>query len=169
MHTPQIPLITVIGKSGSGKTTLIEKLIQVLHRDGYRLATVKHHSHAGFEIDTPGKDSWRFAQAGAQQVVIAAPDKYATYRKLDTELSLDEIAARITDVDLILVEGYLRSNKASIEVVRAENSTELIGTPQQRIAIASDVPLDLGVPRFDLNDIRAIANFIIEQFLVIKS
>lgn len=168
MPTHQIPLITVIGKSGSGKTTLIEKLIQVLNRDGYRLATVKHHSHAGFEIDTPGKDSWRFAQAGAQQVVIAAPDKYATYRKLDTELSLDEIAAGITEVDLILVEGYKRSNKASIEVVRAENSTELIGSPEQRIAIASDVPLDLGVPRFDLNDIQAIANFIIEQFLVIK-
>lgn len=165
MPSPQIPLITVIGKSGSGKTTLIEKLIRVLSRAGYRLAAVKHHSHTGFEIDTPGKDSWRFAQAGAQQVVIAAPDKYATYRKLEAELSLDEIVAGINDVDLILVEGYKRSNKASIEVVRAANSTELIGSPEQRIAIASDFPLDMGVPRFDLDDIEAIAGFIIERYL----
>jgi molybdopterin-guanine dinucleotide biosynthesis adapter protein len=160
-----IPLVTVIGKSDSGKTTLIEKLIRELSRRGYCLATVKHHSHTGFEIDTPGKDSWRFAQAGSQQVVIAAPDKFATYRKLDNELSLDEIAAEIHDVDLILVEGYKSSNKPSIEVVRAANGHELIGSPEQHIAIASDLPLDVGVPRFHLDDIQAIAEFLIECFL----
>ncbi|RPI82218.1 MAG: molybdopterin-guanine dinucleotide biosynthesis protein B, partial [Chloroflexi bacterium] len=75
-----IPLITVIGKSGSGKTTLIERLIIELSKRGYRLATVKHHSHSGFDIDFPGKDSWRFARAGSCHVVIAAPDKIAAYR-----------------------------------------------------------------------------------------
>jgi molybdopterin-guanine dinucleotide biosynthesis protein B len=160
-----IPLVTIIGKSGSGKTTLLEKLITELGRRGYNLATVKHHSHAGFEIDTPGKDSWRFAQAGAKQVVIAAPDKFATYWKLDHELSLDEIVAEIHDVDLILVEGYKNSQKPSIEVLRASNSSELIGSAEQRVAIASDFHLEAGVPIFHLDDIERIAGFIEERFL----
>lgn len=163
-HSSSIPLLTVIGKSGSGKTTLIEKLILELTRRGYRLATVKHHSHAGFDVDTPGKDSWRFAQAGSQQVVIAAPDKFATYRKLERELSLDEIAAEIHDVDLILVEGYKRSNKPSLEVLRAAHSLELIGSIEQRIALVTDAALDAGVPRFALDDISGIAGFIEQRF-----
>lgn len=168
MIPTRIPLITVIGKSGSGKTTLIEKLVRELGQRGYRLAAVKHHSHAGFEIDTPGKDSWRFAQAGSQQVVIAAPDKFATYWKLDHELSLDEVAAEIHDVDLILVEGYKRANKPSIEVVRAAKSNELIGSPEQRIAVATDIPLEVDVPRFHLDDIQGIAGFIEENYLKMK-
>ncbi|MCU0485413.1 MAG: molybdopterin-guanine dinucleotide biosynthesis protein B [Anaerolineales bacterium] len=165
-NAKSIPLLTVIGKSGCGKTTLIEKLVREISSRGYRLATVKHHSHAGFEVDTPGKDSWRFAQAGSQQVVIAAPDKFATYRKLERELSLDEIAAEIHDVDLILVEGYKRSNKPSLEVVRAANSLELIGSVGQRIALVTDADLECGVPRFDLDDIPGIVEFIVERFLI---
>ena len=164
-NASSIPLLTVIGKSGCGKTTLIEKLVRELSSRGYRLATVKHHSHAGFEVDTPGKDSWRFAQAGSQQVVIAAPDKFATYRRLERELSLDEIAAEIHHVDLILVEGYKRSNKPSLEVVRAANSLELIGSSEQRIVLVTDAGLEVGVPRFDLDDIPGIVAFIQERFL----
>jgi molybdopterin-guanine dinucleotide biosynthesis protein B len=160
-----IPLITIIGKSDCGKTTLIEKLVRELSTQGYRLATVKHHSHAGFEIDKPGKDTWRFAQAGSHQVVIASPDKFATYRKLERELSLDEIAAEVRDADLILVEGYKRANKPSIEVVRAENGLELIGSPGQHIALATDLHLDIGVPRFHLDDAAGIAAFIVERYL----
>jgi molybdopterin-guanine dinucleotide biosynthesis adapter protein len=165
MEQPPIPLLTVIGKSKSGKTTLLERLIRELSQRGYRLASVKHHSHPGFEIDTPGKDSWRFAQAGSRQVVVAAPDRFATYRTLDRELNLDEIAAEIRGVDLILVEGYKRANKPSIEVVRAANSHELIGSPEQRIALVSDLDLEAGVPRFDLDDVQGIARFIEERFL----
>lgn len=160
-----IPLLTIIGKSGCGKTTLIEKLIRELGGEGYRLATVKHHSHAGFEIDKPGKDTWRFAQAGSHQVVIASPDKFATYRVLERELSLDEIALEVRGVDLILVEGYKRANKPSIEVLRAENGRELIGSPGQHIALASDLPLEIGVPCFHLDDAAGIAAFIEESIL----
>ena len=85
-----IPLITITAKSGSGKTTLMENLIAEIKSRGYRLATIKHHSHSGFEIDKPGKDSWRFKQAGSDYVIIAAPDKIAQYRMLDRELTLDE-------------------------------------------------------------------------------
>lgn len=165
-HIPKsIPLVTFIGKSNSGKTTLLEKLVRELSQRGYRLATVKHHSHSGFDIDKPGKDSWRFAQAGSRQVVIASPDKFATYRQLEQELSLDQIASEIKDVDLILVEGYKNSNKPSIEVLRAANSHQLISSPENLIAVASDLVLEVGVPQFRLDDIQGIAGFIIRRFL----
>lgn len=160
-----IPIVTVIGKSGSGKTTLLEKLVAELKLRGYRLATVKHHSHRGFDIDQPGKDSWRFARAGSDHVVIASPDKIASYRNIDHELTLDEIAATISDVDLILVEGYKQAGKPALEVVRAENSRELIGSRGQRFAVAADFPLELGVPQFGLADVQGIADLIERRFL----
>jgi molybdopterin-guanine dinucleotide biosynthesis protein B len=155
-----IPILSVVGKSGSGKTTLLEKLIPELKRRGYRVATIKHHSHPGFEIDQPGKDTWRHAQAGSDHVFIAAPDKLASIRRLERELSLDEIAAGIQDVDIILTEGYKRAGKPSLEVVRADNGLELICNPQQLFAVASDTPLDTNAPRFDLEDIAGIADLI---------
>jgi molybdopterin-guanine dinucleotide biosynthesis protein B len=161
----QIPLVTVIGKSGCGKTTLLEKLVAELKYRGYRLATIKHHSHRGFDIDKPGKDSWRFAQAGSDHVIVASPDKIASYRKIEHELELDEIAAGVSDVDLILVEGYKQAEKPALEVVRAENSRELIGSQKQRFAVAADFPLDLGVPQFGLDDVSRIADLIESRFL----
>ena len=165
MSNNLIPVVTVIGKSGCGKTTMLEKLVREFKRRNYRVATVKHHSHHGFDIDKPGKDSWRFAQAGSDHVVIASPDKLASYRKLERELSLDEISAGIADVDLILVEGYKQAGKPSLEVVRAENSRELIGGREQRFAVAADFPLDLGVPHFSLEDVGGIVDLIEERFL----
>jgi molybdopterin-guanine dinucleotide biosynthesis protein MobB len=160
-----IPIITVIGKSGSGKTTLLEKLIPELKRRGYRVATIKHHSHSGFEIDYPGKDSWRHAQAGSEHVIIAAPGKIASYRLLERELKLDEIADGINNVDIILVEGYKRAGKPALEVIRAANNLELVGSAAQRFAVAADVALDVEVPQFSLNDVDGIANLIEALFL----
>lgn len=160
-----IPVITVIGKSGSGKTTLLEKLIAELTRLGYDVGTVKHHSHAGFDVDKPGKDSWRHAQAGSRHVVIAAPDKIASYRLLKHELTLDEILANIHDVDIILTEGYMQAAKPTLEVVRAANSTTMISTPEQRFAVATDTPLDVKVPQFGLDDVQEIAALIVKHFL----
>ncbi len=160
-----IPIVTVIGKSGSGKTTILEKMVAEFKRRGHKLATIKHHSHAGFDIDVPGKDSWRFAQAGSDHVVIAAPDKIASYHKISQKISLDEITAGISGVDLILVEGYKQANKPSLEVVRGENSRELLGSREQRFALAADFPLDLGVPQFGLEDIELIVDLIEERYL----
>lgn len=160
-----IPLVTVIGKSGCGKTTMLEKLVAEFKSRNYKIATIKHHSHRGFDIDKAGKDSWRFAQAGSDHVVIASPDKIASYRKIDNELSLDEISANISDVELILVEGYKQAGKPALEVVRLANSRELIGSKEQRFAVAADFPLNLGVPQFDLNDVRGIADLIEKRFI----
>lgn len=155
-----IPVITIIGKSGAGKTTLLEKLIAELSARGRAIGTVKHHSHVGFDIDRPGKDSWRHAQAGSQHVVIAAPDKIASYRLLERELELDEITASMTEVDMILVEGYKQSNKPSIEVIRSANSIEMISSPEQRIALVTDASIVVDVPTFQLDDYLALADFI---------
>lgn len=161
-----IPILSIIGKSNSGKTTLIEKLIPELKRRGYRVATVKHHAHAGFEIDQPGKDSWRHAQAGSDVAVIAAPDKLAMIQRLDQELTLDEIATKLSGVDLILSEGYKRAAKPAIEVVRAQEGLALIGEPGQLIAIACDVALEAAVPVFNLNEVAPLVDFIERNFLM---
>jgi molybdopterin-guanine dinucleotide biosynthesis protein B len=160
-----IPIITVIAKSGSGKTTFLEKLIRTFTDRGYRLATVKHHSHSGFEVDQPGKDSWRHARAGSRHVIIAAPDKIASYRLLDHELTLDEVVREVTGVDLILVEGYKQANKPTIEIVRREVGSDLIGDPSQTLAIVTDTPLQVPIPQFGLEDAPGVAD-LIAQWLV---
>jgi molybdopterin-guanine dinucleotide biosynthesis protein B len=148
-----------------GKTTLLEKLIPELKRRGYRVATVKHHADPGFEIDQPGKDTWRHARAGSDHVVIAAPDKVASIRRVDRELTLDEIVAGITDVDIILTEGYKWAGKPQIEVIRSVRSREPICNPDELIALATDVRFDLNVPQFDLDDAASLADLIEQRFL----
>jgi molybdopterin-guanine dinucleotide biosynthesis protein MobB len=160
-----IPVVTIIGKSKSGKTTLLEKLIPVLRQKGYRVGTVKHHAHANFEIDQPGKDSWRHARAGSQHVVIAAPDQIASYRFIEAELSLDEVLDEFRDVDIVLVEGYKRAGKPAIEIVQVEQGFELIGSPKQLLAVATNAQLNSPVPQFNLDDILGIASLIEERFL----
>ena len=164
MPTP-IPLVTVIGKSRAGKTTLLEKLIAELARRGYRVGTIKHHSHRGFEIDREGKDSWRHAQAGSEHVVIASPDRIASYRSLEHELSLDEIASSMVDVDIILTEGYMQAGKPTIQVVRAGNSLELIGPPEQCLAFATDARLEVDMPCFSLDDSVGLVDLLERTFL----
>ena len=154
------PTICIVGRSKSGKTTLLEKLIREFKRRGYRVATIKHHSHPGFEIDRPGKDTWRHAQAGSDHVVIAAPDKVASIRRVEREPALEEIAAAIDDVDVILAEGYKRTGKLKIEMVRAERSTEPICTPDELLALVTDVAVPYNVPKFGLEDAVGLADLI---------
>lgn len=158
------PVISIVGKSGVGKTTLLEKLIPELKRRGYRVATVKHDVH-GFEIDQPGKDTWRHARAGSDHVVIASPNRIAHIQKLDRELTLPEIVAAIHDADIVLTEGYKRGPAPKIEVSRAERSRELICAPEELVAIATDQPYDLDVPQFGLDDVVGLADLIEERFL----
>lgn len=155
-----IPIISIVGKSGSGKTTLIEKIIPELRKHGYRIAAIKHHSHPGFEIDQPGKDTWRFARAGSDCVIIASPDKIAKIQNITHELSLDEITSSITGVDIILTEGFKRAGKSAIEIVRQATGSDLLCSPPQLIAVVSDIPVTANVPHFDLDDVAGIVNFI---------
>lgn len=158
-----IPIISIVGKSGSGKTTLIEKIIPELRNHGYRVAAVKHHSHPGFEIDQPGKDTWRFARAGSDCVIIAAPDKIAKIQKTSRELSLDEITSDISEVDIILTEGFKSAGKSAVEIVRPATGLDLLCSPPQLVAVVSDIPLAVHVPHFALDDVAGIVRFIESQ------
>ncbi len=164
-----IPIISIVGKSDSGKTTLIEKLVPQLTRRGYRVATVKHDMH-GFEVDREGKDSWRHKQAGAHTVVISSPQKVALIRDVEKDLTLDEIRERwIQDVDLILSEGYKRDVQPKIEVFRKEKHKKLLCTKKDNlVAVVSDQKLRVGVPCFDLEDMKGLSNFIEKEFLKSK-
>ena len=154
-----IPIVSIVGKSNVGKTTLLEKLIPEIKRRGYRVATIKHDVHQ-FEIDHPGKDSYRHFHAGSDWTVIASPTKIASVRSLDHELSLDEIVATLSGVDLILTEGYKREARQRIEVSRREYSTELISHPSELLAVAADYPLDIGVPVYGLDDAPGLVDLI---------
>lgn len=159
-----IPIVSIVGKSDAGKTTLIEKLISELQRRGYRVATIKHDAHR-FDIDHPGKDSYRHFHAGAEWTVISSPDKIASVRRLEREFTLDEIAAQLDGVDLILTEGYKREARCRIEVSRRARSQELISRPEELLAIAADYPNTLDVPRYDLNDAAGLVDLIEREVL----
>ncbi len=158
------PIISVVGKSDSGKTTLLEKLIAELKKRGYRVGTIKHDTH-GFDIDHPGKDSWRHAQAGSDTVMIASPNKLALIKKLESELSLDEVASYITDVDIILTEGYKRADKPKIEVHRRAVGGELLCSPQELLAVVTDEPLNVPVPQFSFEETEALVDLIEKEIL----
>src|SRR5512146_1371847 len=113
---PLVPVVSVVGKSNVSKTTFLEKLIPELVRRGYRVGTVKHDVH-GFELDTPGKDTWRHALAGSRAVTISGPNKVAVLLGVEREATLDEVVELIEgQVDLVLTEGYKREAKLKIEV-----------------------------------------------------
>jgi molybdopterin-guanine dinucleotide biosynthesis protein B len=134
---------------------------------GYRIGTVKHHAHPGFDIDQPGKDTWRHAQAGSDHVVIAAPDKIASIRKLPERLDLQNIASNFTDVDLVLTEGFSRTSFPKIEILRKDWSPEPLDELSNRVAWVSDHPhLATDLPVFALDDLTALTNFVESNFLV---
>ncbi len=161
-HTP--PVVSFVGKSGVGKTTALEKVIRELKRRRHRVGTVKHDSH-GFDVDRPGKDSWRHAQAGSDAVVISGPHKMALIRQVDRELALDELLPLMGDIDLVLTEGYKRGDKPKIEVTREECGTDLLCTEDELIAVMTDHPVALRVPQFDLDDAAGVVDLLEWQFL----
>ncbi len=160
------PIVSIVGHSGSGKTTLIEKLIPELKRRGYRIGTIKHHAHPGFEIDVPGKDTWRHASAGSEHVIIAAPGKMASISFPEEDPSLDSLAALMPQVDLILTEGYHWEDKPKIEVLRAARSKALRCTPDRLMAVVTDMALELPVPCFDMHDVAGVADLLERRFIL---
>jgi molybdopterin-guanine dinucleotide biosynthesis adapter protein len=161
-----IPIVSIVGKSNSGKTTMIEKIVPELVRRGYRVATIKHDVH-GFEVDREGKDSWRHKQAGAHTVIISSPQKLALIRDMNHDAELAELRDRfIQEVDLILSEGFKRNNQPKIEVYRKEIHPDLLCTAEDNLlAIASNQPIDIGVPCFALDDAKGIVDLIEKEFL----
>jgi molybdopterin-guanine dinucleotide biosynthesis protein B len=157
-----------VSKKRSGKTTLLEKLIPELRSRGYRVGTAKHDIH-GFDIDHEGKDTWRHKQCGAAAVAISSPKKLSLIKDVEQEASLDDLVSDFfTDMDLVLTEGYSRAGKPQVEVFRSTEHRQPLHVKSRSnalIAVMSDVPVDLGVPNFDINDVTALADFIETRFL----
>ncbi len=160
----ETPVVSVVGKSGVGKTTALELIIRELKRRGYRVGTVKHDAH-GFDIDRPGKDSWRHAQAGSDAVVVSGPQKMALIRRVDREMPLADIIRLMDGVDIVLTEGYKRGDRPKIEVTRREHSTERLCTPQELIAILANYPVDLPVPLYAPDDAAGVVDLLETLYL----
>lgn len=155
----------VTGWKDSGKTGLMERLVAEITARGLSVSTVKHAHHAT-EIDQPGRDSYRHRQAGAREVLVASPVRWALMHELRgaAEPSLVELLKKMGPVDLTLVEGYKRESHPKIEAHRAETGRPLLAAENPTIrAIASNTVPDTERPVFDLDDTAAIADFILTE------
>jgi molybdopterin-guanine dinucleotide biosynthesis adapter protein len=161
MTSTAMRIIGLAGWSGSGKTTLVTSVIPVLVGRGLKVATVKH-AHHEFDIDQPGKDSWRHRAAGASEVAIVSSRRWAIVHELggDAEPPLADILAKLSPVDLVIVEGFKRHAHPKLEVYRAAVGKPLLHPDDDCIvAVATDAPLPQAqVPVLMLNDVEAIAN-----------
>ena len=159
-------IIGLAGWSGSGKTTLITKLIPCLIARGLRVSTLKH-AHHGFDLDQPGKDSFMHRVAGATEVIVSSARRFAILHELrdEPEWNLGALVAKMSAVDLVMVEGFKRDAFPKIEIHRAENGKPLIHPDDPHIvAIASDTPLPhVTVPVVDLDDVEAIAELVLAK------
>lgn len=155
-----LPVVSIVGQGKSGKTTLIEKIIPEFKSRGYRVATVKH-THQELELDTPGKDSWRYAQAGSDAVFISTPKNLALIESLEQNASIKDIVRLMgADFDLLIVEGFHDAHVPKIEVHRKETGKELRCKPEELRAIVTDENVDIELPQFKLDDATGIADFI---------
>jgi len=154
----------IVGKSGSGKTTLLEQLIPVVRARGINVSTIKH-THHQFDIDQPGKDSYRQREAGAKEVMLASSHRWALLHELrgDDEPEIEDLLKHMSDVDLVLIEGFKFNNHPKIEIHRPSYGRDPLWPGDDTIlAVASDEdPAELDRPLIDLNDVAAIADFII--------
>jgi molybdopterin-guanine dinucleotide biosynthesis adapter protein len=170
MTDTQIPMLLIVaGKSGSGKTTVLEILIPALKKKGLRIGTIKHH-HADFDMDIPGKDSWRHKKAGAEKTIISSPNRIGIVMDVDHDHSPEELAHFLTGVDFILVEGFKGESLPKLEIFRKEiHEKPLCMQDKNLIAMITDEDLDLNVPRFGLDEMNGLADFIVSHFKIVPA
>jgi molybdopterin-guanine dinucleotide biosynthesis protein B len=159
-------ILGMTGWSGAGKTTLLTKLIPELVRRGISVSTMKH-AHHGFDVDTPGKDSYEHREAGATEVLVSSAKRWALMHEIRgaAEPAAAELIQHMTPVDLILIEGFKREAHDKVEIYRESNGKPLLSTGDPSfVAVFSDqaVP-QTSLPVIDLNDTAAIADFIMRH------
>lgn len=155
----------VVGWKNAGKTGLMERLVTDITGRGLRVSTIKHAHHT-FDVDHAGKDSHRHRVAGATEVLLASRNRYALMHELRDaqEPTLEVLLEKLAPVDLVLIEGYKRDAHPKVEAHRAVTGNPLIAPDDPTIrAVASDIPLTLDRPTFDLDDTKAIAEFILSE------
>ncbi|MBI4295245.1 MAG: molybdopterin-guanine dinucleotide biosynthesis protein B [Chloroflexi bacterium] len=159
------PVVSIVGRSGVGKTTFLEGLLPELKRRGYRVATIKHHVHS-VDLDQPGKDSWRLAQAGSDAMVLSSPQQLALFQNVDRDSSLDYICRLLgEDYDLVLTEGFKQAAAPKIEIYRKELDGGLLFEPNKLLAVVSDDPIEGASRCYRFSDVSAVADLIETRFL----
>jgi molybdopterin-guanine dinucleotide biosynthesis protein B len=164
-------IIGLAGWSGSGKTTLLTKVLPRLIARGKKVSTLKH-AHHNFDIDRPGKDSFEHRSAGATEVLVVSGNRWALMHELRgaPEPDLRDLLGKLSDVDLVLIEGFKRQQFPKLEIHRKENGKPLLHPEDDWIvAVASDSPLpDALVPVVDLNDIETIADLLLAEAMPLE-
>jgi molybdopterin-guanine dinucleotide biosynthesis protein B len=164
------PVVSVVGNSGSGKTTFLEKVIREMTHRGLKVGTIKHDVHGRFEMDKPGKDSWRHKHAGASTTVISSPHRIGMVMDVEYDHSLDELVLFFNGMDIILTEGYKKDHKPKLEIFRTEITQEpLCKDDENLLAFISDAPIDFGVLVFSAEDVKGVADLLIAHFNLIPS
>jgi molybdopterin-guanine dinucleotide biosynthesis protein MobB len=154
-------LISVVGWHNAGKTTVVEALIREYRRRGARVATIKH-SQQGFDMDRPGTDTWRFAEAGSDTIAIASRDTVVWIERPLTAPTLADLVARLEpDIDVVIVEGFKRESSPKIEVIREATGTEPIAPASELVAVVSDGVADpRPVPNFGFGEIDSLVTYL---------
>jgi len=173
MNVQQLPpAVSFIARSGTGKTTLITALIEELKGRGYKVGAIKHDAHK-FEIDHPGKDSYRFTESGADSMLISSSSKLAFVKQHRQTPEIDQlISDYFPDVDIVLVEGFKKLGLPKIEVYRQEHGGSLLCRGERPdpalLAVATDTILDVDVPQLELNNPHSVVDFLVAK-LELKS
>jgi molybdopterin-guanine dinucleotide biosynthesis adapter protein len=152
-------VIGLAGWSGAGKTTLLTRLIPYLRESGLRVSVIKHAHHT-FDVDVPGKDSWRHREAGAEEVLVSSGHRWALMHELRGagEPRLPELLKKMSRVDLVVVEGYKNEPHRKVEVYRAANGKPFLFPDDAGIVgIVGDVAVETVLPTAHLDDIPAVA------------
>jgi molybdopterin-guanine dinucleotide biosynthesis adapter protein len=158
-------VIGIAGWSGAGKTTLLTRIIPCLTARGMRVSTIKH-AHHNFDVDQPGKDSHTHREAGATEVLVSSANRWALMHEMrgEGEMALDALLAKLSLVDLVLVEGFKQQAHPKLEVYRAVVGKPLLHPQDQNIvAIASDGKVEASVPVVSLDDIEAVADILVDR------
>jgi molybdopterin-guanine dinucleotide biosynthesis protein B len=163
-------VIGLAGWSGAGKTTLLTRVIPQLQKQGLRVSVIKHAHHA-FDVDVPGKDSWKHREAGAAEVLVSSSQRWALMHELRgaTEPRLPELLAKMSQVDLVVVEGFKREPHRKIEVYRAANEKPLLFPDDPGIVgIATDTVVETALPTAHLDDIEAVAAMMLKSAISLE-
>jgi molybdopterin-guanine dinucleotide biosynthesis protein B len=163
------PIVIIAGRSRSGKTTLIEGLIPELKKRGLRVGSIKHHKEGDFDIDHPGKDSWRHKKAGAEKTVISSPTRIGLVMDTEHDYRPDELIGFFHEMDIVLMEGHKEEALPKVEIFRQElHDSPLFLKDPGLIAVMTNSILDTRVPVLRLDDITGLADLLVRHFKLAK-
>ncbi len=161
------PVVAIVGKSGAGKTVIMEKLITEFKARGYRVGAVKH-THQAVELDAPGKDTWRYSEAGSDAVAISSPLRITIYKNLDRDPSLEQTVLQLGDsYDIILAEGFKTSRTPKIEVCPTGKTEDMVCSESDLRAVISDGRPPVKIPVFGRGEIGKVADFIEHEIMAV--